>query len=201
MPSTHALTPGRLTRRVLNPLVMWLNRRGLSLHGAHTLAVRGRTSGALRHAPVNPMELDGRTYLVAPRGHVQWTHNLRAAGGGELRLGKRVRHFTAVEVGDRDKPRVLRAYARRWSEVGRYFSELGVGRDATLQQWHRSAEHFPVFALTFRSPTEEAGRAEAGGGAAHQEAVVPRENTGDAGGRATADPVRTGGTRPEAGRP
>ncbi|MBU7600191.1 nitroreductase family deazaflavin-dependent oxidoreductase [Streptomyces sp. P38-E01] len=201
MPSTHALTPGRLTRRVLNPFVMWLNRRGLSLHGAHTLAVRGRASGALRHAPVNPLELDGRTYLVAPRGHVQWTHNLRAAGTAELRLGKRVRPFSAVELADREKPRVLRAYARRWSEVGRYFSELGVGRDATLPQWRETAEHFPVFALTFHSPAGGGTGTGARDAAESGDAAGSGERAGGADGQATFDPVRAGGPEPGAGRP
>lgn len=150
MSTTHALTPGGLTRRVFNPFVMWLNRRGWSPYGAHTLAVRGRSSGQLRYAPVNPLSWEGGTYLVAPRGHVQWTHNLRAAGDAELRLGRKARTFTAVEVADEDKPELLRAYLRQWKEVERYFKPVGLGRDSSLSELRAAAEHFPVFALTFQ---------------------------------------------------
>lgn len=149
MPDVHALTPGRLTRNVFNPLVLWLNRRGWSPHGTRTLAVRGRRSGELRQAPVNPLRLEGHTYLVAPRGHVQWTRNLRTSGEGELRLGRTSRAFSAREVADRDKPEILRAYLQRWPEVGRYFKPLGLGPESTEADWLAAAEHFPVFLLSF----------------------------------------------------
>lgn len=55
---------------------------------------------------------------------------MRAAGGGELRLGKRVDTFTATEVGDDDKVPLLRAYLKRWkAEVGVFFG--GVGPDSS----------------------------------------------------------------------
>ena len=155
MSTTHALTPDRLTRRVFNPIVMWLNRRGWSPHGAQTLVVKGRSSGQPRYAPVNPLSHEGRTYLVAPRGHVQWTHNLRAVGGGELRLGRKTRTFTAVEVADQEKPEVLHAYLRRWKEVEGYFKPVGLGRDSSLSELRDGAEHFPVFALTFHESAPE----------------------------------------------
>jgi hypothetical protein len=44
------------------------------------------------------------------------------AGGGELRLGKKVDAFTATEVADDDKVPLLRAYLKRWkAEVGVFF--------------------------------------------------------------------------------
>ena len=90
--------------------------------GSRVLAVRGRSSGAWRTVPVNLLVVDGERYLVAPRGTTQWVRNLRAAGGGELRVGRRVEKFTAEELGDDAKPAVLRAYLRRWAfEVGVFF--------------------------------------------------------------------------------
>ncbi|WP_431781566.1 nitroreductase family deazaflavin-dependent oxidoreductase [Streptomyces chumphonensis] len=143
----HVIKPGRFTVHVLNPLVAWLARRGVSVWGARILAVRGRKTGAWRRTPVNPLTADGHLHLVAPRGHVQWTHNLRAAGGGELRLGRRTRRFTAVEVPDAEKPPLLRAYLRRWkAEVGVFFG--GVGPDATDAELLAIAPKHPVFRLT-----------------------------------------------------
>ncbi|MFJ5997808.1 nitroreductase family deazaflavin-dependent oxidoreductase [Streptomyces sp. NPDC092370] len=144
--STHVQKPGWFTVNVLNRLVAWLTRRGVSVWGSRVLAVRGRKSGQWRTTPVNLLTLDGKQYLVAPRGHVQWTHNMRAAGGGELRLGTRVESFTASEVGDDDKTPVLRAYLKRWkAEVGVFFN--GVGPDSTDDQLRRIAPDHPVFEI------------------------------------------------------
>ncbi|MEV0239759.1 nitroreductase family deazaflavin-dependent oxidoreductase [Streptomyces sp. NPDC050674] len=145
--STHVQKPGWFTVNVFNRLVAWLTRRGISVWGSRVLAVRGRKSGQWRTTPVNLLTLDGKQYLVAPRGHVQWTHNMRAAGGGELRLGKRVDTFTAAEVGDDDKAPVLRAYLKRWkAEVGVFFN--GVGPDSPDEQLRRIAPDHPVFEIT-----------------------------------------------------
>jgi deazaflavin-dependent oxidoreductase (nitroreductase family) len=145
--STHVQKPGWFTINVFNRLVAWLTRRGISVWGSRVLAVRGRKSGQWRTTPVNLLTLDGRQYLVAPRGHVQWTHNMRAAGGGELHLGKHVDTFTATEVADDDKPPVLRAYLKRWkAEVGVFFN--GVGPDSPDDQLRRIAPDHPVFEIT-----------------------------------------------------
>lgn len=145
----YVKTPGR-GNRYLNAGVMWLSRRGLDLQGARVLSVRGRSSGEWRQAPVNPLQLGPETYLVAPRGHVQWTRNMRAAGGGTLRRGRTTRAFTAVEVPDADKPRILRAYREQWnSQVEGYFRQADVSRDATDAEWLAKAGHFPVFRVEF----------------------------------------------------
>ncbi|MFC9679846.1 nitroreductase family deazaflavin-dependent oxidoreductase [Streptomyces sp. NPDC056948] len=148
--STHVQKPGWLTVNVLNRFVAWMTRRGISVWGSRVLAVRGRKSGQWRTTPVNLMTLDGRQYLVAPRGHVQWTHNMRAAGGGELHLGKHVDTFTATEVADDDKTPVLRAYLKRWkAEVGVFFN--GVGPDSPDDELRRIAPDHPVFEITVTS--------------------------------------------------
>ncbi|MFF8395766.1 nitroreductase family deazaflavin-dependent oxidoreductase [Streptomyces sp. NPDC016172] len=145
--STHVQKPGWFTVNVFNRFVAWLTRRGISVWGSRVLAVRGRKSGQWRTTPVNLLTLDGKQYLVAPRGHVQWTHNMRAAGGGELHLGKRVDTFTAAEVGDNDKTPILRAYLKRWkAEVGLFFN--GVGPDSPDDQLRRIAPDHPVFEIT-----------------------------------------------------
>lgn len=148
--STHVKKPGWLTVNVLNRLVTWLTRRGISVWGSRVLAVRGRKSGQWRTTPVNLLTYGGGQYLVAPRGHVQWTHNMRAAGGGELHLGRHVEEFTATEVPDDDKAPVLRAYLKRWkAEVGVFFDGVGPGSsDAELR---RIAPDHPVFRITVRS--------------------------------------------------
>lgn len=127
-------------------VVARLARTGLSVAGSRVLAVRGRTSGEWRTVPVNPMTVDGERYLVAPRGHTQWVRNMRAAGGGELRRGRRAEAFTAVELPDADKPPVLREYLRKWAwEVGRFFE--GIDATSSDEELLAVAPGFPVFRI------------------------------------------------------
>ncbi|MFB7513613.1 nitroreductase family deazaflavin-dependent oxidoreductase [Streptomyces sp. NPDC056144] len=150
-PATHVIKPGWFTVNVFNRAVAWFTRRGISLRGSRVLAVRGRKSGEWRRTPVNPLTVNGAEYLVAPRGHVQWTHNMRAAGGGQLLLGKRAVEFTAVEVADDEKPALLRAYLKRWkAEVGVFFD--GVGPDSSDEELRAIAPKHPVFRVTTTGP-------------------------------------------------
>jgi hypothetical protein len=72
--------------------------------------------------------------------------NIRAAGGGELRLGRRSQPFRAVELADADKPPVLRAYLARWRfEVARFFE--GVGASPSDDELRRVAGRYPVFRI------------------------------------------------------
>ena len=143
MPTTAT---GRLLGTMFNGTVAALTRRGVSIWGSRVLYVRGRTSGEWRTNPVNVLTHDGRRYLVAPRGHTQWVRNLRAAGGGELKVGKRVERFTATELTDEQKPDVLRAYLKRWKfEVGVFFD--GVNADAPDAKLLEIAPGYPVFQI------------------------------------------------------
>ena len=117
--AAHYKAPGWFTRNVFNRFVAFLTRRGVSVVGSRVLAVKGRTSGEWRTVPVNLLELDGRRYLVSPRGEGQWVRNLRAAGTGELRVGKKVEAFRARELGDDEKVPVLRALPEALEVRGR----------------------------------------------------------------------------------
>ena len=144
-PAPRYVRPGR-SDAVFNRIVAWLVRRGVGLAGARQLTVRGRTSGEPRTTVVNVLELDGERFLVAPRGHTQWVRNLRAAGEGSLKVGRRAEPFTAEELADADKGPVLAAYLDRWGwEVGRFFEELDADSDA--EALAAAAPDFPVFGL------------------------------------------------------
>jgi len=131
----------RLTGRIAGALT----RRGMSVAGSRELRVVGRSSGEVRTTVVNLLEVDGHRYLVAPRGHTQWVRNLRAAGGGELRVGRRVDAFRGVELPDDDhKVVVIRAYLDRWAwEVGRFFE--GIDASSPEDELRAAAPGFPVF--------------------------------------------------------
>lgn len=128
----------------MNPAVTALTRLGISVWGSRVLRVRGRTSW--REVPVNLLVHEGRRFLVAPRGRTQWVRNLRAAGGGELRLGRRTATFTAREVPAAERVEILRAYLRRWrAEVGVFFG--GVGPASSDGEIRAIASAHPVFVL------------------------------------------------------
>lgn len=140
------LRPGWFTHHVFNRAVRWLTRRGMSVAGSRELRVVGRRSGQVRSTVVNLLELDGRRYLVAPRGTTEWVRNLRVAGRGELRAGRRIEAFTATELDDAAKGPVLRAYVERWRwEVGQFFE--GLPKEPTDADLAAIAPGFPVFEL------------------------------------------------------
>ncbi len=138
--------PGWFTKNIFNRIVAVLTRVGISVWGSRELRVRGRTSGEWRTTPVNLLTVDGQRYLVAPRGETQWVRNLRAAGGGELRVGRRIEAFHADELLDDVKAPILREYLRRWKfEVGMFFE--GLDADASNERLLEIAPGFPVFRL------------------------------------------------------
>ena len=140
--------PGWFTRNVMNRVVAGLTSVGISVWGSRVLEVRGRRSGEPRRVPVNLLQLDGRQYLVAPRGETEWVRNVRAGGGAlALLVGRRREERVATEVADADKVDILRAYLRRWkAEVGIFFA--GVDANADDAAILAIAPNHPVFVLS-----------------------------------------------------
>jgi len=142
----HFQQPDWFTRNIFNPIVAGATRLGISVWGSRVLEVRGRRTGTPHQTPVNVLTLSDTRYLLAPRGHTQWVRNLRAAGEGDLILGKRRERFKATEVADADKEPILRAYLRRWKwEVGQFFG--GVNPDSPASDLIRIAPDHPVFRI------------------------------------------------------
>jgi deazaflavin-dependent oxidoreductase (nitroreductase family) len=145
-PPDRYLAPSR-GDRIFNRLAGWLTRRGVSIAGSRELRIVGRKSGVVRSNVVNLLVLDGERYLVAPRGTTEWVRNLRAAGTGELKVGRKVEAFTFEELADADKPAILREYLERWAwEVGRFFD--GIDASSTDEELLAIAPGFPVFRLS-----------------------------------------------------
>lgn len=107
MSSGGYVRPGFIVHRVLNPVIRKLRLRPV-------LLVAGRKTGRVQEVPINPLKVDGRRYLLSPRGETQWVRNLRAAGEGRLRHLTSVEWFSALEVPDEDKPRLVAEYKRRY---------------------------------------------------------------------------------------
>lgn len=138
--------PPWYVRHVIGPIMEFIvGTLGISVRGGHVLTVAGRTTGTPRSVPVYPMPINGQRYLVSPRGETDWVRNLRAAGTGELRSGRRRDRFVATEIVDAEKPPILRDYLNRWYlEAG---SEFDVPKTATLGDLATIAHRLPVFRL------------------------------------------------------
>jgi len=97
---------------------------GLGLGPSHIylLQVRGRKSGKLFSTPVDLLELQGKRYLVAPRGRTQWVRNAEAAGEITLKKGSTRQKFRLHPIPEAGKPQILKAYLDNFKrEVQRYF--------------------------------------------------------------------------------
>lgn len=132
--------------RVFNASIGALLRLGIGLKDMRLLEVRGRKSGKLYAMPVDLLSLDGRLYLVGPRGHTQWSRNAAASGSIVLRRGSDARQYTLRVLADAEKPAVLAAYLDRFRrEVQRFFP---VPAGSPAETFVALAPRYPAFELT-----------------------------------------------------
>ncbi|MBB2893049.1 nitroreductase family deazaflavin-dependent oxidoreductase [Flexivirga oryzae] len=133
--------------RVMNSLVKGMSRMGIRAFGAKELVVIGRKSGQPHSTPVNPVEVEGQLYLVAPRGQTQWVRNARHNPRVTVRSGRREAACTVHEVHGSDAVPVMRHYLKRWAwEVGKFFPE-GVTATSTDAELEAIVAAHPVFRL------------------------------------------------------
>jgi deazaflavin-dependent oxidoreductase (nitroreductase family) len=120
---------------------------GLGLGPSHIylLQVRGRKSGKLFSTPVDLLELQGKSYLVAPRGRTQWVRNAEAAGEITLKKGSTRQQFHLRPIPEADKLQILKAYLDSFKrEVQRYFP---VAAGSPPEQFAPIAASYPAFEL------------------------------------------------------
>ncbi len=109
--------------KIFNRAFGFLIGLGLGFAHKYLLQVRGRKTGKLFSTPVNLLEWNGKSYLVAPRGRTQWVRNAEAAGEVTLKRGRTRRKFRLRPIADSEKPPILKAYLDTFPrEVQRYFS-------------------------------------------------------------------------------
>lgn len=137
--------PNRLARAA-NELIRLLAEAGISIAGTHALRVRGRKTGKRRGVVINLLTIDGRDYVVSPRGNTQWARNARAAGGVEMGPRWRSRDVRISEVADDAKPQLLKRYLDRWYwEVKGHVG--GLTPQSTDDEMRAAAPSIPVFEL------------------------------------------------------
>jgi len=131
--------------RIFNRAFGLLVGLGLGLRHNRVLQVGGRTTGRVYSTPVNVLELNGKRWLVAPRGRTQWVRNAEVAGEVILRKGWRRQRVRVRPVPDSEKPEILSAYLDRFKlTVQRYFP-LRAGSPPA--EFAPIADRYPVFEL------------------------------------------------------
>src|ERR1700752_4676871 len=111
-----------LVEKLFNRTFGFVVGLGLGPSHIHLLQVRGRKSGKLYETPVDLLELNGKRYLVAPRGRTQWVRNVEAGGEITLKRGSRRDRFRTRALNAIEKLPILKAYLDSFQrEVQRYF--------------------------------------------------------------------------------
>jgi len=145
LPETSFHAPSGL-ERVFNRIYGSLVGLGLGFSYNYLLEVRGRKSGRTYSTPIDLLELNGKRYLVAPRGRTQWVRNAEAAGEVTLKKGRTRQRFGLRALDDNEKPEVLKAYLDTFRrEVQQYFP---VKAGAPAEAFRAVAERYPAFELT-----------------------------------------------------
>ena len=135
-----------LAARTANEAIRWLAEVGISIAGTRALRVRGRKTGKRRGVVINMLTVDGRDYVVSPRGNTQWARNARIAGSVEMGPRWRSRQVRISEVADAAKPPLLKRYLDRWYwEVKGHVG--GLTPQSTDDEMRAAAPSIPVFEL------------------------------------------------------
>jgi hypothetical protein len=138
------LKPGAV-ERIFGRLLAFFVRIGLIRRHFYVLQVRGRRSGRTISLPVDPIEFQGRRYLISARGDSNWVRNARTAGEVVLVRAMRRRHYAVRELPPGMRSPILKAYLDRFAdEVQRFFP---VPKGSPVEAFNDLAPHYPVFEL------------------------------------------------------
>jgi deazaflavin-dependent oxidoreductase (nitroreductase family) len=109
MPAPQQFRAPSPVERIFNRVYGFLVGLGLGFSYNYLLQVRGRKSGKVYSTPVDLLEIDGKRFLVAPRGRTQWVRNAEAAGEITLKKGRERRRFRLRPLDGAEKLGILQA--------------------------------------------------------------------------------------------
>ena len=131
--------------KIFNRLFGVLVGLGLGFSYNYLLEVRGRKTGKIYSTPIDLLEMNGKKYLVAPRGRTHWVRNAEAAGEVTLKKGSKRQKVRLRPIPDADKPLILKAYLDTFKrEVQRYFP---IPAGSPVEEFEPLAGSYPAFEL------------------------------------------------------
>lgn len=125
-----------------------LLRWGVPFGPAYLLETRGRRTGRLRQVPVAVYRYGGRRWIVSIFGESDWAANIRAAGAGALRRGRRIESVTITEITDERRAVVAMHLRRSYFRVNPFVRNAftATPRDG-LAAFQAEAHRHPVFLI------------------------------------------------------
>jgi deazaflavin-dependent oxidoreductase (nitroreductase family) len=135
--------PGWL--KLVNPVVMFLNRTGLPVGPTEALTTTGRRSGKPISNPISVLTLDGERYICTV-GDTNWVLNARA--NPHVTLQRRRHRYTAslAEVPEADRAAILREFPVK-IPGGVSFFRRSLGISGTPESFEQSADRCRVFRI------------------------------------------------------
>jgi deazaflavin-dependent oxidoreductase (nitroreductase family) len=97
-----------LNVRLFGPILKFLLKARVPLGPNRLVVIRGRKSGVLRPTPIAVIRVDGRLFVWAPWGEVNWVRNLRAAGRATIIERSGQEEVTATELDARQRVEFFR---------------------------------------------------------------------------------------------
>jgi len=129
--------------KAFNRMFGFLAGLGIAPSYIYLLEVRGRKSGRIYSTPVNLHEMNGKHFLVAPRGRTQWVQNAEVSGEITLKKRSRRRRYKLRALADSEKPEILKKYLSNYKgAVQRFFP---IPPNSPPESFAQIAPGYPVF--------------------------------------------------------
>jgi deazaflavin-dependent oxidoreductase (nitroreductase family) len=145
MPEVTKFRAPSAGERLFNRLFGLLVGAGLGFSYNYLLQVRGRKTGKIYSTPINLLEMNGKKFLVAPRGRTQWVRNVEAAGEVTLKRGRKQEKFRLRAIPQAERSEILKLYLDRFRQAVQRYFPVKAGSEAAAFQG--IAENYPVFEL------------------------------------------------------
>jgi deazaflavin-dependent oxidoreductase (nitroreductase family) len=145
MPAPQQFRAPSPVERIFNRVYGFLVGHGLGFSYNYLVQVRGRKSGKVYSTPVDLLEIEGKRFLVAPRGRTQWVRNAEVAGEITLKKGRERCRFRLRPLDGAEKLEILQTYLDRFRrEVQTYFP---VAAGSPPETFEPIAENYPAVEL------------------------------------------------------
>jgi len=135
--------PGWL--KLVNPVVMFLNRSGLPVGPMEVLTTTGRRSGKPVGTPISVLTVDGERYICTV-GDTNWVLNARAHPGVTLQRSRRRYTANLAEVPETDRGAILREFPVK-IPGGVSFFRYSLGISGTPESFEQAADRCRVFRI------------------------------------------------------
>ncbi|MGH3627835.1 MAG: nitroreductase/quinone reductase family protein, partial [Sciscionella sp.] len=128
--------------KLVNPVVMFLNKQGLAVGPMEVLTTTGRRSGKLISNPVSPLTLDGKRYICTV-GDTSWVLNARANHHVTLHRGHHKYTTELIEIPEADRGKILREFPVK-VPGGVAFFRRSLGISGTPESFEQVSDRCPV---------------------------------------------------------